>query len=292
MLDNKLLEALACVVEEGGFDKAAHRLNITQSAVSQRVRSLEEQLGRVLVVRSSPPVATKTGRALVRHLRQVRLLEHELGWAVGFRSAGEFTILPVAVNADSLATWFLDAVHGFLEQEKLLLDICVDDENRTHELLKNGEVAGSVGTVGHSVPGGVSEFLGNMDYLPVCAPRFLEQWFGQGFTIEAASQAPAAVFNRKDETQARMLDQVFPDQDVSHPIFYVPSSESFVDVVLRGLAYGMVPRPQARPHLDSGALIEFLPQARVRVPLFWNTWDVQSRTLSGLGRAMKDYFQQ
>ena len=290
MIDSKFLEALAAVVEEGGFDKAASRLHITQSAVSQRIRSLEEHMGRVLVARITPPEATEAGRELIRHLRKVRLLEQELDMAMESRSSQGFVPLPVAVNADSLATWFLDAVEDFIRQERVLLDICVDDENRTHELLRRGEVVGCLGARSAPLKGCRSDYCGTMEYLCVCTPEFRELWFPRGITLECAQQAPAALFNRKDENHVRMLALAFPGVSVSHPVCYVPSSESFADMVRRGLAYGVVPEPQAREDLDTGRLVELLPEARVPVPLYWQSWNVDTPLLAGLRTALVEYY--
>ncbi|NDV21948.1 LysR family transcriptional regulator ArgP [Desulfovibrio sp. JC022] len=290
MLDNIYLEALAAVIEEGGFDKAALKLNISQSAVSQRIRNFEEQLGRVLVVRSTPPEPTEDGRKLIKHLRTIRLMEKELSDSMRLNPSGEFVTLPVGVNADSLATWFLDALDSFLKEHNVLLDLYVDDENRTHEMLRRGEVVGCIGTVAKPVKGCRSDFLATFDYLCLSSPDFYQRWFSDGFDRETVAEAPAAVFNRKDETQSQMLEKVFPGQSVTHPIFYVPSSESFVDVVCRGLAYGMVPEFQVQQELDSGRLVEILPQGRVPVSLYWHSWNVETQLLDGLRRELVKYF--
>ena len=286
MLDNKFLEALAAVVDEGGFDKAARVLHLTQSAVSQRIRALEEQMGRVLVVRGAPPRPTEAGRELIRHLRKVRLLESELSGAMGLGGGNGSTTLPVGVNADSLATWFLDVLEGFLREADVLLDIRVDDENLTLELLRRGEVVGCVGTRAEPPTGCRCDPIGPMDYLCVCGPDFRRRWFPEGLTLEAARVAPAVVFNRRDANHARMLARLFPGETVRHPTFWSPSSESFVDVVRRGLAYGMVPEPQAAPLLAGGELVELPSVARLSVPLYWLSWDMDSPLLAGLRRAL------
>lgn len=291
MLENIYLEALAAVIDEGGFDKAAVRLNISQSAVSQRIRNLEDQLGRVLVVRSVPPEPTEDGRKLIKHLRQVRLMEHELTDSMGLSSSEGFITLPVGVNADSLATWFLDALDGFLREQRVLLDLYVDDENQTHEMLRRGDVVGCIGTGAKTVKSCRSEFLVTFDYLCLCTRSFRDKWFQDGFNLETASKTPAAVFNRKDETQSLMLEKIFPGQSVAHPAFYVPSSESFVDVLRRSLAYGMVPEFQAREDLESGRLMELLPHGRVPISLYWHSWNVETPLLDGLRHALVKYFK-
>ncbi|WP_320170317.1 LysR family transcriptional regulator ArgP [Maridesulfovibrio sp.] len=292
MLDTRFLEALAAVVEEGGFDKGARRLHITQSAVSQRIRNLEEQLGQVLVVRSVPPEPTEAGQKLIMHLRQLQMMEHELGESLGLKPAGEFVTLPLGVNADTLATWFLDAMDEFLRENKILPDIYVDDENRTYEMLKNGEVVGCIGTGAGALKNCRSEYLATFDYLCLSTADFYEQWFRDGFTSETVCRAPTALFNRKDETQGRMFEKLFPGEKLVYPVCFVPSSEAFVDVLRRGLAYGMAPEFQVAEELAAGTLIEVIPQGRVPVSLYWHSWNVETRLLNDLRNALVGYFSK
>ncbi|SDL09547.1 LysR family transcriptional regulator, chromosome initiation inhibitor [Maridesulfovibrio ferrireducens] len=291
MLDYKFLEALTAVIEEGGFDKASAKLNLTQSAVSQRIRNLEEQSGQVLIVRSVPPEPTEAGRKLIKHLRQVRLMEHELADETGLNHPDDFIIIPLGVNADSLATWLFDALDDFLHENRVLLDIYVDDENQTHELLKRGEVVGCIGTGSKQLKSCKREYLATIEYLCVCTDSFRDKWFKDGFTLKNVTKAPAAMFNRKDETQGQILNLAFPDTTITHPIFYVPSSESFIDVIRRGFAYGMVPEMQAQEDIDSGKLIELISNVRVSVPLYWQSWSVDTPLLNGLSKALVDYFK-
>jgi LysR family transcriptional regulator (chromosome initiation inhibitor) len=76
MLDYAALSALAAVIREGSFERAARALNVTPSAISQRIRLLEERVGCAL--RDQPCRATETGRRLCQHVDRVRLLEQEL----------------------------------------------------------------------------------------------------------------------------------------------------------------------------------------------------------------------
>ena len=119
MFDYKLLEAIAMVVAEGGFDKAAKKLFITQSAVSQRVKQLENNIGQLLLTRTTPVRATDTGLKLIRHYRQVRILENEINDEVSVKKENGFTLIAVGVNADSIATWFIKAVQPFLLKENI-----------------------------------------------------------------------------------------------------------------------------------------------------------------------------
>ena len=292
MLDYKFLEALTAVIEEGGFDKASAKLNLTQSAVSQRIRTLEEQIGQILIVRSVPPEPTQAGRKLIKHLRQVRLMEDSLAEETGLNDPDDFISIPLGVNADTLATWLFDALGDFLTENRILLDLYVDDENQTHELLKRGEVVGCIGTGSKTLKSCKKEYLATIEYLCVCTPKFREKWFKNGFTMETASKAPAAIFNRKDVAHERMLNIVFPKKTITHPIFYVPSSEPFVEVIRREFAYGMVAESQIAEDLKSGKLIDLLPEVRVSVPMYWQSWSVDTPLLNKLSKALVGYFKK
>ncbi|MCP4686990.1 MAG: ArgP/LysG family DNA-binding transcriptional regulator, partial [Desulfobacterales bacterium] len=208
MFDYKLIEAMAMVAREGGFDKAAGKLHITQSAVSQRVKLLEEQTGQVLIARTTPPGATPAGRKLVKHYLQVKRLEDDLAGGMDEPSGKGFTSMAVGVNADSLATWLPDAIRPFLLEERVVLDIRVDDQELTHRLLKNGDVVGCISTRDHPVQGCRMEYLGCMIYRMMAAPGFAAQWFPRGLAIEEVRRAPAVVFNRKDKLHHKLLRRV------------------------------------------------------------------------------------
>ncbi len=114
MLDNRLVEALAMVCQEGGFERAARVLLVTQSAISQRVRQLEDQLGVPLVVRTNPPRATAAGSRIIAHYRKVAQLERDLQDELELPHSGDFLSLPIGVNEDSMSTWFTWVCSGLM----------------------------------------------------------------------------------------------------------------------------------------------------------------------------------
>ena len=295
MLDYKLLEALAAVAEEGGFERAAKRLNLTQSAVSQRIRQLEEALGQPVLARTQPPVPTPPGRLLLRHARRVGLLETELSRGLGF---GEPVAAPpepapwqsiaLAVNADTLATWFTGAVLPLLTRERLTLDLRVDDQERTHALLRAGDVAGCVSTRSAPMQGCRAVLLGHMRYHCVCAPSFAALWFPRGLGLEAAHSAPAVVFNRQDTVHDRFLEGFLGASPGEAPRHHVPNSERFVDFVVGGAGYGLIPHMQAAAHLAAARLVDLAPGAPMFVPLYWHCWNIPSALLARLTKALRE----
>lgn len=290
MQDYKLLEALAAVIEEGGFERAARRLSLTQSAVSQRIRQLEETAGQPVLTRTQPPTPTAAGRKLLRHVRRVGLLEAELAREDGDTAsgAGPWRTLAVAVNADTLATWFTAAVLPLLLAERLALDIRVDDQERTHEFLRAGEVAGCVSTRPTPMQGCRAILLGVMRYHCCAAPAFAARWFPQGLATGPASLAPAVVFNRQDTVHDRFLEGLLGQSPQDAPRHHVPNSERFVDFVTGGAGYGLIPHLQAAEPLARGALVDLAPLAPMPVPLYWHCWNIPSPLLARLTRALRE----
>ena len=287
MLDYKLLQALARVVGEGGFDKAARQLHITQSAVSQRIRLLEDQTGMVLLTRTLPPQPTAEGKALLKHYIQVRQLEADLSRELELADGPGFRTLALGINADSLSTWFYPAVAGFLEGAKILLDLRVDDQDQTHKLLRNGEVLACISSEKTPVQGCRVLHLGTMTYRMVAAPAFRAAYFPEGFDREGLPEAPAVIYNHKDDLHTRFLTQQFDSDCIrTVPAHYLPSPEQFLGVILDGRAYGMVPDLQSGPSLGDGRLVDLVPDARLDVPLYWHRWNLGSRLLDEFSKAI------
>jgi LysR family transcriptional regulator, chromosome initiation inhibitor len=276
MLDYAHLAALAAVVRTGSFERAAQQLNVTPSAVSQRVKLLEERLGAVLVVRGQPCTATPAGQHLCRHAEQVALLETSLRRTLpGLQPDSAPATLRIAVNADSLATWFVAAMAG---TEGYLFDLVLDDQDHSADWLRRGEVVAAVTAHGRPIQGCDCHPLGALRYIATASPAFRDRWFPDGFTAAAAARAPCLVFNQKDRLQALWLRQAL-GTEVQPPLHWLPSSQAFVDAALAGLGWGMNPEALAAGHLDAGRLVALLDHP-LDVPLFWQ----QSRIVDALLR--------
>jgi LysR family transcriptional regulator, chromosome initiation inhibitor len=273
MLDYAQLDALAAVVREGSFEAAARALHITPSALSQRIAKLEHRLGGVLVLRAKPCRATPLGEPLLRHAQQVALLEQALP-QVAPRAAGNRPGAPaslaIAVNADSLATWFLPAVAPLAHEHGLLLDLRVDDEGHTQELLRRGEVLAAVTTHAAPVQGCRSLRLGRLRYRATASPGFARQWFPQGITPARLAQAPMLRFNEKDEMQHRWLRRWFfkgRRKDLHPPAHRLPSSQGFVQATEAGLGWTLNPEPLLKEALAAGRIVDLAPEQPFDVAL-------------------------
>ena len=285
MLDYKLLQALALVIDEGGFEKAAHKLYITQSAVSQRVKMLEEMTGQILVTRTVPPVATEAGLRMLAHYRKVKLLEEDLVPDMAQSPSLPPPTLALGINADSLATWFPEAVEEIVKDRNLILDIRVDDQEQTQKLLQNGQVCGCVSTQSNQLQGCRVEYLGSMKYGLFGAPSFARKWFGEGLSISGIQSAPSIAYNRQDNLNKLLFNRIFHMEPGPLPTFYVPSSEKIVDCILRGLCYGALPVQQSEPLCRQGLLVDLAPICKIDVELYFHCWNLKSRTMeSFVGR--------
>jgi LysR family transcriptional regulator (chromosome initiation inhibitor) len=269
-LDPAALDCLTALIDEGSFERAAAQLSVTQSAVSQRLRTLEAQMGQPLVVRARPLRLTEVGKVLLRYARQVQALRVDLARELEVDAQSNHR-LPIAVNADSLATWVLPALDA-LVQQGVSLELLVDDQDFTHERLREGAVLGCVSTVREPLRGCRVTPLGVMRYGAVASPQFAQQHLPQGLNRGHLSQLPFLVFNRKDDMQQQWVSQAFGVRSPRLRERHVPSSEAYVQAVTRGWGVGVVPMLQVRSLLNEGHLVQLLPQCTLPVALFWHQW--------------------
>ncbi|GLS84279.1 LysR family transcriptional regulator ArgP [Paraferrimonas haliotis] len=286
MIDYRGLQALATVIQEGGFERAAKVLFISQSAVSQRVKQLEERMGEALLVRSNPIETTAAGNRLLRHFQQVSLLEAELSRERGDELSTANNKIQIAVNADSLATWFMPSLNQLFERRDWLLELVVDDEARTHKLLKDGKVIGCVTTESHALPGCRSDYLGTMEYTCVCSRAFKDKYFSDGMTQAAIQKAPAVLFNERDELHHKYLWQHHKMPPGQWNYHRIPSSESFLELIVNGFGYGLVSKLQSTPLLQQHRLLELEPEKTMLVPLYWQHWNIKAPQTTLIYRAL------
>ncbi|UVE18648.1 LysR family transcriptional regulator ArgP [Pseudomonas sp. LS44] len=271
MFDYKLLAALAAVIEQAGFERAAQVLGLSQSAVSQRIKLLEARVGQPVLMRVTPPAPTEIGRRLLNHVQQVRLLERDLqGQVPALDEGGLPERLRIALNADSLATWWASAVGDFCARQRLLLDLVVEDQDVGLKRMRAGEVAGCVCAGDKPVAGARCLPLGAMRYRALASPGFIQRHFPAGVRAEDLARAPAIVFGPDDLLQHRYLAALGVAGSFIHHL--CPSSEGFVRLTAGGLGWGLVPEQQVHAELARGELVELLPGRSVDVPLYWHYW--------------------
>lgn len=273
MLDREQLETFATVVEESSFERAAAVLNVTRGAVSQRIKALEESLASVLLVRDKPVVPTAAGEVLLGHVKALRLLEDAALAELAPKDDKRAPVpIAVAVNADSLATWFPKMLWPLLLRRRVALEVVTDDQDHTLGRLARGEVIGCISTEKRPAAGFVAEPLGAMEYRCYATPAFAQQHFPSGLSLQAALNAPAVLFNRKDSLHDDFLERVFGFRVDRYTRHYLPSPGTLLDGVRAGVGYGLVPTVQARQYAELNQLVDLVPAMPVFVMLYWHHW--------------------
>lgn len=281
------LAAFLAVLDEGSFEAAARRLNLTQSAISQRIKALEDRLGQVLIVRQAPCRPTPAGEQLLRRVRPMQTLEEEV--LADFLPDAEVQHRNVclAVNDDSLETWFLPALAALHAAHGYTFDLRVDDQDHTLDLLRDGSALGAVTADAKALQGCNVHPLGTMRYLAIAAPAFKAAYFGVGVSAASLATAPMIVFNRKDRLQARYLRTV-TRATLSPPVHYLPTSTGFVEAAALGLGWCLVPESLASTALQRNAVVELDPARWIDVPLYWQHAAIRSTTLQRITTALRE----
>ena len=301
MLDSKQIDTLLAVHREGSFQAAARVLNLTPAAVTLRIKALESAVGAMVLIRGKSLRLTPQGQAIVSYAQRAQLLDDELMRSLSldqqtFHGGESWSSLRVAINTDSLATWFLPGVSEDLQARNILLDIVVDDQDYTHEALANGEVVGCVTTLSKPMKGCVAEPLGVMSYRGLAHPDFLRHCKTPGgeLSVHALLSRPAIIFNRKDALHDQFIHTHLGLRQPNYPRYFVPALDAFERAIELGLGWGVVPQPVlrdqsvplVRPHaMDQ--LKEIVPGARLDVSLYWQHWERESEPAQRLTRAVK-----
>ena len=283
MLSSKSCEAFLAVAESGSFDEAAQRLCITASAVTLRVQALEKDLGQILLLRERPCRVTQAGQKLLEHLQHQRLREQNLlQQFMGQSSQHEFHQFSIATNADSLSTWLLKVLQSTLIKHKIALKLSLDDQTQTHQLLETRLVNACISTESTAMKGCEVHYLGQMTYRMVATPSFVERWFKNGIHRDALRHAPAIIFNGKDLMHHQVILNLFGLNQQSYPHYFIPASTAFVEAVHLDLGFGLVPECQIGDDLQTGKLVEIMPNAKTEMKLYWHHWKQQSVLLQQL----------
>lgn len=275
MIDYKGLEALAMVIQMNSFEIAAKKLFITQPAVSQRVKSLENYFGLPLLQRTQPYQPTKHGELLLSHYRKTKLLENNISQE--FKRQLSSPRISIAINRDSMDTWFYHALSALKVLNNIQLEIIAVDQEFTIDYFKKGLVSGCVSTQEQVIPGCQVGFLGYMDYLLVATPEFHQQYFkGKGPARDKLLNAPAIIFDVNDYLHQRYLEKYFKIKDAVPQYHIAPSVQCFRSFVLAGYGCALIPGIDIADKLATGKLIEIYPKKIWRMPLYWHSWDIKA----------------
>jgi len=282
------LTALAAILRQGSFERAAAELSVTPSAISQRIKALEDRIGTPLIQRGAPCTGTEAGLRLAKHAEDVGLLEAQLNRDLSLEGGPSPARLRIAVNADSLATWFVQAMAGC---DGVLFDLVIDDQDHSADWLRRGEVSAAVSARDSAVTGCDALPLGTMRYHATASPDFVSRWFAEGVTAETLNAAPCLVFNAKDRLQRDWIEAQ-TGAKLSPPCHFLPSSQGFIEAARRGLGWGMNPEALVRGPLRNGRLVELVPGACLDVPLTWQVSRIMAPALAPVTQAVREAAQK
>jgi LysR family transcriptional regulator (chromosome initiation inhibitor) len=288
-IDYKLIQALDTVINEQQFEKAADKLHITQSAISQRIKQLEQVVAQPVLIRGQPLRATEVGQLLLRHFRQVKQLELDLAQQLFPDQQNKHISIPIAVNADSLASWFIPAIAPMLKTNAIQLNLQVCDETKTQELLKKGEVFAALSSQKQSFSGCKTQKIGDLDYILCASPNFVTQYFNQGVNQKSIKRAPAVVYDQYDNMHQLYIEKYFHVKATDYPYHIMRSSEAFVAMALADLAYCLLPQTQAQNFIESGELIDLAPEHHITQTLYWHSWVLERGVFKDVSDTVVSY---
>lgn len=271
-LDYKLIHALDVVITEQGFDKAAELLSITQSAISQRIKQLELLIAQPVLIRSQPPRTTEVGQKLLRHFRQVRQLEYDLVAQIMPEEVDAILPVSIAVNADTLSSWFIPALAPLLKRYPIELNLQVENETNTQKLLQRGEVFAAISTHPYHFNGCKISPIGEVDYILCATSEFKSTYFPDGLTLSALKKAPGVNFDQRDLMHSGYIEKHYGLKAGEYPCHTVRSSEAFVKMAIEGVAYCLLPHTQANEYLSTGVLHDLAPHQHLSQMLYWHSW--------------------
>jgi LysR family transcriptional regulator (chromosome initiation inhibitor) len=280
------LRTFAAVVDEGTLEAAARSLHVTPSAISQRLRAMEDSAGRILLQRTNPARPTEAGEAVLRFARQVRQLEWDTLRELDGSEGSVRTSIPLVVNADSLSTWFLPALAALPPELGACFELHREDEQHSAQLLRAGTVMAAVTATPEPVQGCSVEPLGALRYRAVASPGYIRHWWPGGVELTAGSRAPVVDFDRKDDLQDAFFRNVTGGV-LAAPRHYVPSSSEFAQAIGLGLGWGLLPEQQCLAEIRRGELSELGPADPVDVSLYWQRWKIDSHVLNQLSAAVR-----
>ncbi|KQR04230.1 chromosome replication initiation inhibitor protein [Arthrobacter sp. Leaf141] len=280
------LKTFAAVLDEGTLEAAARTLHVTPSAVSQRLKAMEDAAGQILLQRTNPARPTTAGEAVLRYARQLRQLEGDAQRELGGAAGSPSTPIPLVVNADSLATWFMAALASLPPEPGVTFELRREDEQHSTQFLRTGAVIAAVTANPEPVQGCSVEPLGALRYRAVASPGYVRHWLPGGPELVAGSTAPVVDFDRKDDLQGGFFRRM-TGTALGAPRHYVPSSAEFAQAIRLGMGWGLLPEAECLPWLGSGELVELAPGHPVDVALYWQRWKIDSPVLNQLTAAVR-----
>jgi DNA-binding transcriptional LysR family regulator len=286
VLTPEALTLVQRVAAAGSFAAAAREQGLVPSAVTYRIRQIEDALDVLLFDRSSRQARlTPAGAELLREGRRLlaeidavanRVKRVATGWEPQLTIAADTVISPSVMMELVQAFYALGPITRMRLKEESL--------SGTLDAVVSGQADLALGVVLQSATtlDIQSRELGEMAFIFAVAPHHplaaLPEPLPDGLLQQHRAIAVADSVQRGEGLTFRLL----AGQDV----LTVPTMRAKLDAQLRGLGAGFVPEPMARPYLETGRLVAKRTQRGDRVVRFGCAWRV------GGGRALQWWLQQ
>jgi len=152
-IERNEIRCFHAVIEAGGFSRAAERLELSQSAVSQAIANLEHRLGAVLLRRGNPPQLTEAGIRLLRYAETVLNEERETLADIAQIKSGALSTLSLALSAPVNARFGIDLLRAFSERNPLTrLKVVVAPSREIVHGVSDGRWELGFGPLQHTMP--------------------------------------------------------------------------------------------------------------------------------------------
>jgi DNA-binding transcriptional LysR family regulator len=257
-MDTRQLAAFCTVVERKSFSRAAEQLGLTQPAVSQQIRSLEQRFGRQLLDRSGRRVEpTEAGRRLYRRAQRLLALEQQLVDEVVAETDGELagTVEIGASTGPGGGVVPLLLCEFQLRNPRVEVALSVFDTQRVVELVAEREL--ELGVVGAARPhrSVVFEPLFRDEVVLVCAPG--HRFAGKRLSLEQLRDEPLVVMQEGAGVRQVIEDELrhagarLRDFDVR---LELGLQESVKSAVAAGYGVSFISRSAVEAELAAGTL--------------------------------------
>jgi LysR family glycine cleavage system transcriptional activator len=242
----------------GSFTRAAEELNLSQSAVSKRVASLEDFLGTPLFERVRQRIVlTEAGQHYLARIREaLEIMEEATMETIAFRSGG--SILNIATLPSLGNRWLLPRIGRFTEAyPQVALNVMA---RQWPFDLTQENIDAAILYAAAPWPGGPSERLMGEEVIPVCAPGFLTVP-----TLEALSAVPLLHHRARPRAWKHWLEA----GGASGVNAYRGSRFEQFDMIIRaaiaGAGVGLVPRFMVADELAAGLLEAPFPRVQAQI---------------------------
>lgn len=269
-MNTRFLETLAWLARLGSFRETARQLNATQAAVSQRIATLEDELGARLVDRSARALKlTPAGERVLRQAERLLALEQELRLAAR-PDAPPAGRVRVGVIESVVHTWLTALVRALAQRfPDIDLDFTVDTARNLREHFRQHRLDLLI----QNDP--VEEAAGNVELVTIRLSRLPIRWIGRPGLLprrplrsEDLIDVPLLTFARTSSPHAHVR-ALFIGCEREPRINSFPSVAAILRLALEGFGVAAIPPLFVRTELEQGSLVQYrgpaLPPLEVTV---------------------------